>query len=139
LPVKATSIVKGASPHYGPRVSQRRFVANPHAASGGLDFDDFRRGRGMGDRLAVLLESLQMESYRLSDESERFRAGLCGSNATGKIRHVRPERHWTFFDDHQIAHPFSYFFSPACLSTLLSVPGGTSTFGLPATVMGLLE
>jgi hypothetical protein len=43
------------------------------------------------DRLAVLLESLQMDCDRLSDESERFLAGLCGKNCGGNAagRHSR--------------------------------------------------
>ena len=80
-------------------------------------------------------EALDVELDGLTDEPQRFIPCLSGCDTAGKIRDIGSERRGALFDHNEVTHlELSYLFRPACFSTLLSVPGGTSTPGLPATV-----
>ena len=85
--------------------------------------------------MAFLLEALDVELDGLTDELQRFIPCLAGCDTAGKIGNVGSKRFGALFDHNEVPHlTLSYLFKPACFSTLLSVPGGTSTPGLPATV-----
>lgn len=101
----------------------------------GFNLDDFAEGSRRGNWKATAPKILYMKLNGFADQ--RYRFGLClGSGyAPGQIRNIRSKGRWTFFDHYEIAHFLvSYFFSPACLRALLSVPDGTSIPGFPATV-----
>jgi len=76
-----------------------------------------------------------MKLNGLADQRKRLYLRFAGGNASRKVGHICPEGCGAFLDYDEIAHfPASYFFSPACFNALLSVPGGTSMPGFPATV-----
>ena len=76
---------------------------------------------------------MKLDSF--TDEHQGFIFGLSRRDAAWEIRNVRTKRRGSFFDDYEVAHFISsYFLSPACFSALLSVPGGISMLGFPATV-----
>lgn len=100
----------------------------------GSDVDNLTRGSWRRNGIAILLESLEVELDGFLDRGEYFSARFTNCNATRQIGDVCPERGWALFDNDEVSHSDGpYFFSPACFKVLLSVPGGMSTFGLPAT------
>lgn len=82
----------------------------------------------------VLAHAFDMELDGFLDEA--FHLCSCGSdrNTTGKIGYVCAETRRAALNDDKILHGKPHFFKPACFRMLASVPGGTSTLGLPATV-----
>ncbi|MDB5987773.1 MAG: hypothetical protein JWR16_2826 [Nevskia sp.] len=75
-----------------------------------------------------------MKFDRFLDELQDLLAAFACDDAPRKIRHVGSETDWAFLYDDHVAHMSTYFLKPACFNALLSVPGGTSTLGLPETV-----
>ena len=102
----------------------------------GLDarVDELTGRMRLGNWEAILLHAFNVELNGFVYEARNFSATLADSHATGKVWHVRAEARRTLLDDNEILHTQPYFLRPACLRTLLSVPGGTSTLGLPETV-----
>ena len=71
----------------------------------------------------------------LADERQGFVFRFSRGDASRQIWDVRAKGRGAFFDNYEVAHFIpSYFLSPACFSALLSVPGGISMLGFPATV-----
>ncbi len=75
-----------------------------------------------------------MELNRLANQDLNLVPSFTYGDATGKVRHIRPEARWPTLEDNQVLHTLPHCFRPACLRTLFSVPRGTSTLAFPATV-----
>lgn len=87
------------------------------------------------DGFSVLAKALNMQFDRLANERNRFFVRLTNCHAPRKIRHIRAEGCIALLNNHDVFHGLAYFFfKPACFQMLASVPTGTSTLGLPATV-----
>src|SRR6185369_8322140 len=104
--------------------------------SGGLKLDELDGCRRLRNGIAALAHVIDVQLYGLLDEALHALASFCHRDAPRQIRHISPIAFWSFFDDNQVFH-VSPHLRPACRRMLLSVPGGTSSDNLPATVPGL--
>ena len=75
-----------------------------------------------------------MKLNGFSNELQRFVSALANGYAPRKVRNVGAVGVLALLNDDDVVHLQPHFFSPACRSALFSVPGGTSTLGLPDTV-----
>ncbi len=75
-----------------------------------------------------------MELNGFLDERKNLLLGLARCDAPRKVRHISAIAAWSLFNHNHVTHKLTPYSSPACFNALLSVPGGTSTLGLPATV-----
>ena len=100
----------------------------------GVDFDQLARGVRLWDCQAIFLHAFDVKLDGLVNEFCYFHASLANGDAARKVRYVGPETCRALLDNNQILHSLPHFFRPACLRMLFSVPGGTSTLSLPATV-----
>src|SRR5487761_115678 len=82
-----------------------------------------------------------MQRYGFPDEMQSFFTRFGDNGTTRQIRDVSAKAFFALFQNYQVSHRISRPFRTACFKILLSVPGGTSRLGLPATVTvpGLLE
>src|SRR5437016_4821373 len=103
---------------------------------GSLHLDELPFGGRLRYRNPVLLEAIDMEGNRLTDEADHFVPCFADSHATGKIGHVGPPARISTLDHYHVSRhsPASRFLRPACLRIELRVPGGTTRLGFPATV-----
>ena len=86
------------------------------------------------NRISVLPHSIQMKLDGFLDEFQRFVAGFSHCHATREVRNICAPALWAFFENDNVLHYFTYFFSPACFRALFRVPGGISTLSFPDTV-----
>ena len=88
------------------------------------------------DSLTVFAEALDMDLDCLADQLHSLITALTHRNTARKIRDVGTKGCFSLLDDHNIFHGLhpQGFFNPACFQMLPSVPVGTSTLKLPATV-----
>ncbi len=86
------------------------------------------------NRKPLLLEPLKVELDGFLNKLKNLCLGFARRDAARKIRYIRPVAARTLLQYDHITHTNYSFLRPACFSALLSVPGGTSTLGFPATV-----
>src|SRR5579864_8546042 len=86
------------------------------------------------DRPAFLAQTFDVKCHCLPNKPQGFFSGFCNHRTARQIGHVGAEAVPALFHNHQVLHYGLRPFSPACFRMLFSVPGGTSRFGLPATV-----
>jgi len=82
------------------------------------------------DRCSILLEPLEMELDRLTDQAKDFLFGVRRGHTSRKVGHMGAIGGCAFLNDYQVSHDYSFgFFRPACFKALFNVPGGISTLG----------
>ena len=97
--------------------------------------DELYARRRFRNGLSILSQAFDVEFNRFLNELDDGFTAFGGGHAAGQVRHIGAEPGVAFLDHHCVTHDFPHHLSPACLSIALSVPGGTSAPGLPATVM----
>ena len=93
-------------------------------------FDIFAKGGRLRQRETVFLESLNVKLDRFANQALNLFEGIADRNATRQVRYISTEALLTHFNHNRIFH-HRHHFKPACFRMLFSVPGGTSTEGLP--------
>ena len=78
----------------------------------------------------ILSQTVEMEREGLADQFPHLGPALRDGDAAWQVRYICTITSLALLDNDGVAHRFS----PACLRMLLSVPGGTSRLGSPATV-----
>ena len=95
------------------------------------------------DRKSILLETVEMELNSLVNQTANVVTSCGDRDAPWQIWDVGAEAGFRLFNHHEISHTsfssehpstLASCLRPACFSTLLSVPAGTSADSLPATV-----
>src|ERR1700735_4950054 len=98
-----------------------------------FDFDVFAQAGRLWDRVAVLVQSLDVELDGLTDELANSGERLPRRDASGHVWDVGTVTSRPFFENHGECHVLSLL-SPACSRIPLRVHRGISTLGWPATV-----
>src|SRR5688500_1334473 len=88
---------------------------------------------GHGNVLTVLAKALDVKFDCLTNEAHRIISCLAGGHASRQVGYVCTKGLLALLNDHDVFHAHS-FLNPACFQMLPSVPVGTSTPALPATV-----
>jgi hypothetical protein len=87
-----------------------------------------------GHNFATFAKALNVEFDCFPNEPHYFLAARTCGDTTGQIRNVGAPASFASFNDDRVTHRQTHFLRPACFRILFNVPGGISTFGLPATV-----
>jgi hypothetical protein len=75
-----------------------------------------------------------MQFDGFTNECQSLIPCLSSGDTAWKVGHIRTKRRRALLENDKVAHWNSYFFKPACLSTLFKVPTGTSVPACPAMV-----
>src|ERR1700680_1500283 len=98
-----------------------------------LNLDVLANGGRFGNGLLGSPHSFEVEGKGFSNEFFHFAQGFPHGHATGKVRNRGAITFGALLYYDGVFHPTSSSIC-ACRKILLSVPGGTSTLGFPATV-----